>query len=189
MILKKMKIFIIALVLMVATLSSLPLTKANAATEKYVGKNLHVKAGDILITSKKTTRYHTGHSAIVTDDLRVVHIPAPGTHPQILSLSKWEKSYKIRKVVRLKSTATAKAAGKWAREYQKKYSKANYTIWSSIYGNFNNTYCSKLVWQSYYYGGKIDILQHYNGRDVIPTVGKILPYDFEHITYFDHKNY
>lgn len=188
---KRYSLLVVTFVILVAI--SLSFGTKSEAAKNYPGYKIAPKAGDILITSKKTTRYHSGHSAIVTDNLKVVDMPAPGSHPRILSVADWTAKYKIKNVVRLDSTTNAKKAGKWAREYQVKYKKAEYTIWSNL-NTFKTNYCSKLVWQSYKYGAKYDLTQTYNQRHQ-KWIGtsiymKIYPYDYtSKIKKYDHKVY
>ncbi|WP_409305751.1 YiiX/YebB-like N1pC/P60 family cysteine hydrolase [Peribacillus sp. SCS-155] len=176
----KKYIAIIATLLVLLTIS-LAFHSTEASAAYYKGKKVSPKAGDILITSKAETRYHSGHSAIVTDNLKVVHIPAPGTHPIIETLDTWMKKYPIKSVVRLTDTAKAKKAGAWARTYQVEYKKATYGIWTNL-NTYNKTYCSKLVWQAYRYGSGWDLTQRYDYRHGrwlgTASFDKILPYQF-----------
>lgn len=108
---KKFYIIMISLFLLLSVTLVFPTTKSQATATKYqgkIGKKIKPKAGDILITKKKTTRYHTGHSAIVTDKLQVVDIPAPGPKPRSMSLKAWLKEYKVKNVIRVNSTKNAK---------------------------------------------------------------------------------
>ncbi|MFB6465846.1 hypothetical protein ACE38V_03390 [Cytobacillus sp. Hz8] len=107
---KVFEVFISVFLLVSGTLA-FNSSKTSAST-KYPGKKIYAKAGDILITSKKTTSFYTGHAAIVTDNLHVVEIAGPKKHPAIWSLSTWLKNYKLKNVVRLDSTSAAKKAGK-----------------------------------------------------------------------------
>lgn len=138
------------------------------------------KAGDILVSKETNCKTDsqckglTGHSAIVVDKDYFVHISGPGAHPTKEKLSKWfDTRYgKKTKVVRPTSyyKGSSQKAADWAKNYVKKYSNATYSIWSAS-TTFDKTYCSKLVWQAFYYGTTYPIVARNYGD-------KIHPYDF-----------
>lgn len=137
------------------------------------------KAGDILISKetncKPDCKGLTGHAAIVVNSDYFVHIAGPGYNPSKERLSKWFNTRygKKTKVVRPTSAykGSAKKAAAWANNYVEKYPNAKYSVWSSS-ASFNKTYCSKLVWQAFYYGSK--------GYPIVARkyFDKIHPYDF-----------
>lgn len=131
------------------------------------------KAGDILITSKKVTGApFVGHSAIVTDDGRVAHISGPGAKPIVRKWSSWKKDYPKIRVVRHKNASIAKKAGKYART-KIVPQKASYAVLPTLLST-GTQYCSKLVFQAYFYGnGKKN---QFNFNPYVPTI--LPPYDF-----------
>lgn len=132
------------------------------------------KAGDILITSKKVTGApFVGHSAIVTDDGRVAHISGPGAKPIVRKWSSWKKDYPKIRVVRHKNSKIAKNAGTYART-KIVPQKASYAIFPTLLST-GTQYCSKLVWQAYYFGnGKKN---QFSFNPYVPTI--VRPYDFD----------
>ncbi|MGG4264381.1 hypothetical protein [Peribacillus simplex] len=136
-------------------------------------KEYDPKAGDILITSKKVTGApFVGHSAIVTDDGRIAHISGPGAKPIVRKWSSWKKDYPKIRVVRHKDAKIAKKAGKYARTTIVPKG-AEYAINHKLRST-KNQYCSKLVWQAYYYGNKKKNQFNFNSK--VPTI--VAPYDF-----------
>lgn len=138
----------------------------------YPGTTTTVKPGDMLVTNQTSSAGLTGHAGIVTDNYTVVHIGGYGEHPEEISISKFYKRYKSKvKVIRYKSSVKAKKAGKWAREYAEEYYDAEYGLLNKLRG-MDPTYCSKIVWQAYYYGADI------NFNDKRPSSTQMFaPYD------------
>ncbi|MBH0333661.1 hypothetical protein ABH14_28690 [Brevibacillus brevis] len=123
----------------------------------YPDTHTKAKPGDMLVSNATSSKGLTGHAAIVTDNLTVVHIGGVGQHPEEISLSKFFKRYDNSvKVIRYTSSRDAKKAGEWARTYAEEYSDADYDLAVKLSG-FTRTYCSKLVWQAYYYGADVNL--------------------------------
>lgn len=133
-----------------------------------------MKRGDVVITNGTSSAGIAGHSGIATSSNYILHIAGKGSHPVKISLSNWHKKYTNKtnsswtKVYRHKSSTKASAAAKWT-ENTYLNSKAEYKITANL-ASTSVTYCSKLVWQGYYYGPST---KEANG----PTVGYRLPYD------------
>lgn len=138
----------------------------------YPGTTTKAKPGDMLVTNQTSSAGLTGHAGIVTDSYTVVHIGGYGEHPEEISISQFYKRYKSKiKVIRYSSGTKAKKAGIWAREYAEEYYDAEYGLFSKLRG-FDPTYCSKIVWQAYYYGADI------NFNDLSPSsTDMFAPYD------------
>ncbi|NEG88612.1 hypothetical protein [Bifidobacterium aerophilum] len=112
-----------------------------------------MKAGDVFVTNATSSFGLTGHSGIAYSDLRIVHIAGPGKNPETVSQLAWTGSLYPggwTKIYRHKSASVASAAANWARKTYVN-SKATYYINLDL-ASTDKTYCSKLVWQSYYYG-------------------------------------
>ncbi len=132
------------------------------------------KKGDVIITNGTSSAGILGHAGIATSSGYVFHIAGPKYHPAYISFSKWHSNYTNKssgswtKVYRHKSSKVANGAANWA---VKTYSgsKAKYKITGNL-ASTDVTYCSKLVWQAYYYGPSS---RQANG----PTWGYRLPYD------------
>lgn len=123
----------------------------------YPGTYTKAKPGDMLVSNSTSSKGLTGHAAIVTDNLTVVHIGGIGENPEEISLSRFFKRYDNSvKVIRYTSSRDAKKAGEWARTYAEEYSDAKYDLAVKLSG-FTRTYCSKIVWQAYYYGADVNL--------------------------------
>jgi uncharacterized protein YycO len=141
------------------------------------------KEGDILVTSSTSFWGFTGHAGIVArsadGDLYAVHIPRSGEPIQKYTLSKWESKYPKTEIWRHNNSTAARQAGQKAMDFVRYYGTATaYIAPYDLIGsdswdltNKNAQYCSKLVWQSYYYGPGYNL-----GFD--PNKSKILvPYE------------
>ncbi|WJE14012.1 YiiX/YebB-like N1pC/P60 family cysteine hydrolase (plasmid) [Halobacillus sp. ACCC02827] len=145
------------------------------------------KGGDILVTkntqcksSSKCTGI-TGHSGIVLNNGKVLHIQGPGYKANIISTSTWYSRYKSTKVVRPKSSTEGKKAATWAYNFYVKGAGKNYSydVRTTLNGS-GKTYCSKLVWQAYKNGAGKNLGGY--------TPGLRTPYDFLNYTWWNgHK--
>lgn len=127
--------------------------------------------GDVFITSGTSSAGILGHAGIAISSSYILHIAGPGYHPATISLSKWNSTYTTEgwtKVYRHSDSGVAADAGQWASDTYKG-TTAEYVI-SMDLTSTDETYCSKLVWQAYYYGPDEACA---NG----PTWGVRLPYD------------
>lgn len=148
--------FMFTSLIALALLLGVDLKVAEAAT--YPGTSITVKPGDVLYTSKKTTDYLTGHVAIVNDYNRVVH--APGTaNPGLesISINSFFSRFHTIDVWRARSSSKGQNAAQYSRTLFYRYGNSDYTVFTPLAGNFYDQYCTKLVWQSYYYGASINL--------------------------------
>ncbi|MGN7470945.1 YiiX/YebB-like N1pC/P60 family cysteine hydrolase [Brevibacillus sp. SAFN-007a] len=126
----------------------------------YPGTNIKIKIGDILISDKNSSPSFTGHAAIVTDTETVAEILGYGYHPQLNSLKKFfnERTGGDRgvRIVRYYSSADARDAAEWAEAYVDDFEHVDYEI-DDLYDYETSTYCSKLVWNAFYYGADVEL--------------------------------
>jgi uncharacterized protein YycO len=125
----------------------------------YPGSTIQPKPGDVLYTTKSTTQYFTGHVGIVSDRGTVVHTPGPD-NPGIKewTIGQFFNEYSTIEVWSSKNSTKGNQAGSYARNtLLAYYSNAEYTISTSLTGPKDKQYCTKVVWQSYYYGASINL--------------------------------
>ncbi|SDZ42599.1 Permuted papain-like amidase enzyme, YaeF/YiiX, C92 family [Evansella caseinilytica] len=135
------------------------------------------KAGDILVTKSTNCKSGakctgiTGHSGIVLNNGKVLHIQGPGYKADTISISEWYSDYKSTKVVRPNKASQGKDAATWAYKFYVKGSGKNYKydVNTTLSGK-DKTYCSKLVWQAYKNGADKNLTGY--------TPGIRTPYDF-----------
>lgn len=152
-----------------------------------------VKKGDMLITDGTSLGGMTGHAAIATTTYWV--LDAPGYKINGLnttrqkSFTNWVKEYSIDRggkiwVYRLTNSTIASNAADWADKnyYSSTHSSVQdkfptYNIYSNLYLT-DTVYCSKLVWQAYWYGsGNLPVMKQPTDNHQL-----ILPYSMG--TYF-----
>ena len=115
-----------------------------------------LKPGDILVTNASGSNNNglTGHAAIAKNSKSVVEMPGYGKHIRTIKFSKFRHNHKTGKGKYIKvyrvSSKKGKKAAKWAAK-QSKNKKLKYSLGMNIL-NKHYSYCSKLVWQAYYYG-------------------------------------
>ena len=123
-------------------------------------KKFKPRRGDILITNNASYAKLgiPGHAALYTGKGHIVEIRGYGHHPARNSYKKfihkkrakrhdkfWVKVYRTSKKKRNKAV-------NWAlKQAGKKRKSIKYSLNSNI-NDTHHTYCSKLVWQSYYFG-------------------------------------
>ena len=146
------------------------------------------KKGDILITDRTSSKGVTGHTAIYIGNDKVLHTSGWKSEPdpKVMTIKQWSKRYDHRiKVLRYKNAKTAKKAADMAVKHFKD-KKIKYAITTNP-KNISKTYCSELVWYSYWKAGVTYKISHYSGKNgkttwITPAV--IMPYD-----YLDSKDF
>lgn len=120
-------------------------------------KKFHLKKGDYFITNGVSAKGLTGHAAIYVGNGYIKEARGYGKSTRTKSFRKWKYSTLKKKKGHPKHRyisvyrASKKYRGK-ARNYAKShFNHVPYNITPNPYSK-GATYCSKLVWQSYYYG-------------------------------------
>lgn len=132
-------------------------------------------SGDVFITNGTSSAGFLGHAGIAISTSQILHIAGPNTSPTRISLSSWHSQYTNKasdswtKVYRHSSTTTAAKAGSWANTTYGVDSEASYVINFDLTST-DKTYCSKIVWQAYYYGPTTAVATG-------STIGVVTPYD------------
>ncbi|MFD4707005.1 hypothetical protein ACFWM3_19360 [Gottfriedia sp. NPDC058432] len=137
------------------------------------------KPGDILVTDDAGVKGLVGHSGIVINATQLLHIQGPGYYPKVINISTWTKNYKTTYVARHHNAAVGSNAAQKAIRYFKD-KKIAYKITTNPTDIDPYTYCSEIVWYSYWKAGleyKIPESSP-NGR-VWKRPGIIKPYDFK----------
>ena len=122
--------------------------------EKLEDQRFKPKPGDILVTNKSIVTSLFGHSAIYIGDDTVVEIKGYHQYPiktryqdflkQNATTSKWVKIYRV----------PDRDVGKRAADFAAHHladTDMPYALDPTL-RNLTSTYCSKLIWQAYYYG-------------------------------------
>ena len=140
-----------------------------------------MQTGDIFITNSTSSFGLTGHAAIAINSSTILHIARMGEVPSTLTFNDWLTDYSDAggwtQVYRHTNSSVGLSAGIWALVNYKD-SNATYSFSGGLYDT-SQTYCSKIVWQAYYYTEPV-------GTHVeTPTdiYGIIVPYDLRNLIF------
>ncbi len=176
--LSKIMVTLLLLIFVSTTFSS---ATANATATRAIVNGFYYSPGDILITASTSLQGLTGHSGIVLpDEYMFLHIQGPGYKPTVITISSWISSYPKTKVVRAINNSNSSKAAAWAKSYYVDGAGKNtsYVITPNP-KDLTNTYCSEIVWQSYYYGANLAYnVANKDGQLVYAIPSIISPYDF-----------
>lgn len=140
---------------------SLIITPATIDNENYYpGTKTYMKVGDILYSSKSfaaSTRI-VGHVAIVGPDYRIYHVNPAGTEAgKKDTLTTYRYRHDPGETIYVyRPSKGATGAADWASytySFAKNYDIINLQPLSTLSPN----YCSKFIWQAFYYGSSIDL--------------------------------
>ncbi|WP_456364230.1 hypothetical protein [Priestia aryabhattai] len=131
--------------------------------------------GDVLITSSSVAGGLTGHAGIVAKGpdgvLYAIHTPGYGKGIEKISLANWWVRYPKTELHRYKNESVAKKAGQRAfKTYLSSKNTIAYDIAKDAALDRKNTkvlYCSKFVWQNYYYGANVNLGYNPNTKYLI----------------------
>lgn len=146
-------------------------TEFTKVYDSTLASSYSMQAGDVFVTNATSSKGLTGHAGIAISSTRILHIAGPDHNPVTVTLTKWHQDYTDHgwtKVYRHEDKAVASDAAKWAKDTYEG-SSAKYKIDMRL-DTTDETYCSKIVWQAYYYGPD---KRNANG----PTIGVRMPYD------------
>ncbi|MFT8709751.1 MAG: hypothetical protein ABF820_10005 [Sporolactobacillus sp.] len=164
------------------------------------GDSYDVRAGDILLTNN-TDPGILGHVGIATSSSYILDMPGKTNFPQAspdnnrhITVSKWIANYardgKYVKVFRINNSSLANEVSTYA--YHNFYSEGNsgdknvhitYEITPNLWSK-SPSYCSKLVYQAYYYGsGSENVVVHEDG---ILSPYTLVSYDGPHPVFLPH---
>ncbi|WP_289143066.1 hypothetical protein [uncultured Brevibacillus sp.] len=148
---------------------------ASAATN-YPGTTVNVSTGDLIYSSKGWSSYFAGHVAIIGDDGKVYHstpaVSSGGIGETLDSYLSRYPSGEYFEVLRFEKKTPGPYlepinAGKWARNNVSKIQ--SYTIAGGYkLGDITKNYCSKFMWQAYYFGAGTNIDRPYLGNYMTP---------------------
>ncbi|QFK72617.1 hypothetical protein F7984_15990 [Pradoshia sp. D12] len=147
------------------------------------------KPGDIIITRDTSASGITGHIGIYIDSTNILHTSGwkSEPYPRVISESKWHERYeKGSKVVRPNSSTLGQKAANKAKTYFKD-KKIPYSLTSGV-TNISSTYCSELVWYSYYKAGKSYKAYNSTAR-VYGIPSRILPYAYTNVANLEYNGF
>lgn len=147
-----MKKAFIFLLTIFATWLSLPSKKVYAPTKTRT----HPSPGDLLFSpiGRQESRY-VGHVGIVSTDGYVVHSIPSGLIKD--PVDHYYRKFRIVTVYQSDQTGSGKQAAAYVERLFQRYPHASYKMNTPLGKEDSAQYCTKLVWQSYYYGAGINL--------------------------------
>ncbi|MBT2284125.1 hypothetical protein J7E78_11305 [Paenibacillus polymyxa] len=130
--------------------------------EYYPGTSTVIRPGDVIITNNTSSNGLTGHAGIVIDPGGTI-VTIPGYFNKMIrqSVDSWMSSNPNTKIYRYGNSSTAQAAADWASTYQRDFvNRVHYGLVNALGDYGVETYCSKIVWDAYYFGGGYAIGSH-----------------------------
>jgi uncharacterized protein YycO len=119
-------------------------------TATYPGTQVQVKAGDVLYSRVGDETKFVGHVAIVDDTGYVIHMMKNGGMKR-QTVSSYARSFTF-DVYQARTVSVGYNASRQAKSIWNNYSTtATYTTGTPLHGYRTSQYCTKLVWQAYYY--------------------------------------
>ena len=112
------------------------------------------KSGDIIITNSTSSSGITGHVGIYITPTTILHTSGWKTepYPKLISESEWHDRYAQSKVVRPNSSTLGTKAANQAMTVFHTDTAIPYEVTPGV-TDITETYCSELVWYSYYKAG------------------------------------
>ena len=139
-------------------------TSANSTYSTY-----SMMPGDIFITNGTSSAGLTGHAAIAISKYSLLHIAGFGESVTTINLDNWHNRYTSEgwtKVYRNPNSSVAENAAQWAVDTYFN-SSAVYMLTQDVSSTYY-TYCSKIVWQSYYYGNSPSAASYLASGYILP---------------------
>ncbi|KHE67128.1 YiiX/YebB-like N1pC/P60 family cysteine hydrolase [Halobacillus sp. BBL2006] len=136
-----------------------PVIQKNSST--YPGSSILIQPGDLLFSpiGKRESKF-IGHVGIVNHQKEVVHsIPAGLTKDNVFN---YYQKFRSIKIYRPRSPEIGISAGDYVQNLYNDYSNADYRIMPPLVTASHQQYCTKIVWQAYYFGAGVN-LGDFNG--------------------------
>ncbi|AHC19328.1 MULTISPECIES: hypothetical protein [Paenibacillus] len=159
----------------------------------YPGTNIRVKVGDVLYSSKALggSAMIVGHVGIIGPDYMVYHVNAvndnQGEGGKRDTISYYQTRHKAGESIAVYRATHGRNAAYWAQNNYSSVTSYHIPIYS--WDNFqlktiNPNYCSKFIWQAFYYGNYDTdyIIGHYTpNKEAFVTPGQVI--DSNDLTY------
>lgn len=135
--------------------------QSDGAAPYYPGTKIVMIPGDVLYSHKTAiSSLVVGHSGIVGEDFRIYHVNRWGRfgHADKMSvyLSRHKPGEKLT-ILRYEFAEDASKAARWAKQHIQDVEKYAYT---RDLTDYRKNYCSKFVWQAFYFGSKVDLTSY-----------------------------
>ncbi|WP_082234074.1 YiiX/YebB-like N1pC/P60 family cysteine hydrolase [Halobacillus massiliensis] len=122
----------------------------------YPNSNISITPGDLLFSpiGKSESKY-VGHVGIVTEKNEVIHSVPSGIIKDCIE--KYFQKFRRVSIYSSKDPSHGVKAARYADSYWTKQYKSPYRVFTPLHSLSVEQYCSKLVWQAYFYGAGINL--------------------------------
>ncbi|MFG6115896.1 YiiX/YebB-like N1pC/P60 family cysteine hydrolase [Halobacillus sp. MO56] len=122
----------------------------------YPGTNLTISPGDLLFSpiGQSESKY-VGHVGIVNLHKEVIHSIPSGLMKD--SISRYFQKFRSISIYTPNEPEVGVKAADYLEELYRKYPTAAYRIMTPLGSKDHEQYCSKIVWQAYYYGAGVNL--------------------------------
>ncbi|VUG05300.1 hypothetical protein PPOLYM_01680 [Paenibacillus polymyxa] len=143
----------------------------------YPGTNAQMRVGDILYSTKTLggSSQIVGHVGIVNSDFRIVHV-TPGENGGVIdSLTNYMARHGRGERLEVYRPRDGRGVGaaRWATNNYSRVNEYFINPFSKL-STISPNYCSKFIWQAFYYGEGFDFIGTHSNPDVI---GFVIPGD------------
>ncbi|WP_028785121.1 hypothetical protein [Thalassobacillus devorans] len=123
---------------------------------KYPGTNIAISPGDLLFSpiGQSESKY-VGHVGIVNQHKEVIHSIPSGLMKD--NMDRYFQKFRAISIYTPKEPEDGVMAADYLEGLYKKYPKAAYRIMTPLGTADHEQYCSKIVWQAYYYGAGVNL--------------------------------
>ncbi|WP_085505005.1 YiiX/YebB-like N1pC/P60 family cysteine hydrolase [Thalassobacillus devorans] len=124
--------------------------------ETYPGTNVAILPGDLLFSpiGQSESKY-VGHVGIVNHNREVIHSIPSGLMKD--TMHSYFHKFRSITIYSPKDPDVGRKAADYLENLYEKYPKANYRIRTPLGSTDHEQYCTKIVWQSYYYGAGVNL--------------------------------
>ncbi|MFC7060360.1 hypothetical protein [Halobacillus seohaensis] len=125
----------------------------------YPGTTLFIKPGDLLFSpiGKSESKY-VGHVGIVNNDHKVIHSIPAGLMKD--TVADYFRKFRLITIYSPENPTIGVKASDYLEYLYITYPRANYRFFTPLGSLNHEQYCTKIVWQSYYFGSGVNLGNH-----------------------------
>ncbi|KZE67907.1 hypothetical protein AV545_22695 [Paenibacillus jamilae] len=143
----------------------------------YPGTNTQMRVGDVLYSTKTLggSSQIVGHVGIINSDFRVVHVTPAENGGVIDSLANYMARHGKGEKIEVYRPRDGRGAGaaRWATNNYSRVKEYFINPFSKL-STISPNYCSKFIWQAFYYGEGLDLISTVGSPD---RIGFVTPSD------------
>ncbi|OAB34106.1 hypothetical protein [Paenibacillus glacialis] len=135
----------------------------------YPGTNVEMRIGDILYSTKTlgSSSQIVGHTGIVNSNFKVVHVTLPVNGGTVDNMTGYMNRHGVGETIKVYRPRDGRGvnAAKWATYNYSSVKEYSIEPFAKL-GTLSPNYCSKFIWQAFYFGEGLDMLNLNNTPDL-----------------------